>query len=311
MANTFFLAPTANYVTKTLSGGIDDSVTTITLNNTTNLQAPGYIVINRTNSSGVATPDNREVVSYTGISGSDLTGCTRAADGSTARTHTDGSLVETVPTIGMWNSLSTIVATAMTSDGYLKAINSPVSVARMQITQEAVVSIASIAQLHVPLMYATNATITSTANIGKIALNSIASAASGEFQVLNQSGHIDIRPGASKLVKIAILEQDDTTDNYRNSAVILTGWGYGVVSGTPSFVEDTVTFGITYATIPIVVCSAAGAGTTLGSETAYAEVFSNTYSQSTTSFIVHLQRYSGNMANGQNVRYNWTAIGSL
>jgi len=132
MANTFYTAPTANYVSKTLNGAIDDTQTTITLNNATNLQAPGYVVIDRTTASGTATPDNREVVSYTGISGSDLTGCTRGADGSTARAHSDAAVVETMPTVGMWNSLTTIVATAMTGDGYLKAINSPVSIARVE-----------------------------------------------------------------------------------------------------------------------------------------------------------------------------------
>src|SRR3990167_3111834 len=107
MAN-YFMAPATNFLTKTLSGSINDSVGTITLNSTTNMLAPGYIVINRTNSSGTATPDDREVVYYTGISGSDLTGCQRGADGSTARTHADGSLVETTMTAGAWNSLTTI-----------------------------------------------------------------------------------------------------------------------------------------------------------------------------------------------------------
>lgn len=132
MANTFYTAPTANYVSKTLNGAISDVQTTITLNNATSLQAPGYVVIDRTNAAGTATEGSREVVSYTGIAGSDLTGCTRGADGSTGRAHSDGAIVETMPTVGMWNSLTTIVATAMTSDGYLKAINSPVSIAQLE-----------------------------------------------------------------------------------------------------------------------------------------------------------------------------------
>lgn len=131
MANTIFLAPTANYIQKNLSGSIDDTVDTITLNNTTNMTAPGYVVINRKNSAGTATPNDREVVSYTAISGSDLTGCTRGADGSTAREHGDNSIVEAILTIGMWNNLATIVSTGFTSDGYLKAIASPVSIADM------------------------------------------------------------------------------------------------------------------------------------------------------------------------------------
>ena len=147
---TAYLAPTANFVQKTLSGAISDAVTTITLSNTTNLQTPGYAIIDRENSAGTATPNSREFITYTGISGSDLTGVTRAADGSTARTHSDGALVEFVPTIGMWNSLTTIVRTGFTEDGYLRAINSPVSIAIGRFTQFDVPSIASIARGEIP-----------------------------------------------------------------------------------------------------------------------------------------------------------------
>src|SRR3990167_10721248 len=101
---TLFLAPTANYFSTTLNGAINASAQTITLNSTTNLQAPGYLVIDREDGSGAATPNAREVISFTGISGNDITGVTRPADGSTARAHNDGALVEAVPTIGMWNS---------------------------------------------------------------------------------------------------------------------------------------------------------------------------------------------------------------
>lgn len=171
------MAPSVNYLTKTLSGSLTDSATTITLNNTTNMLAPGYIVINRTNSSGTATPDSREVVYYTGISGSDLTGCTRGADGSN-RAHADSSLVETTLTAGAWNSLTTIVSTGIDNNGYLRAIASPVSIARMQIVQEAVTSIASIARAEIGTLVTgtfnpASMAITSIASIARIATNSI------------------------------------------------------------------------------------------------------------------------------------------
>lgn len=152
MANTFFQAPNQNYLSKTLSGGISDSVNTITLNNTTGLPTPGYVVIDRQNTAGTSTPDAREVIYYTGISGSDLTGCVRAADNSTARTHNDGAVVETMLTVGMWNSLSTIVAMGLTGDGYLRAVASPVSIARGEFTQIVTPSIASIARGELSLL---------------------------------------------------------------------------------------------------------------------------------------------------------------
>ena len=92
------------------------------------MQAPGYLVINREDGSGLATPNAREVIFFTGISGSDLTGVTRAADNSTARSHSDGALVESMMTVGVWNSLVTVVDRAIDDNGYLRAIASPVSI---------------------------------------------------------------------------------------------------------------------------------------------------------------------------------------
>lgn len=146
---TLYVAPTANFVQTTLNGNITDSQSTITLNSVSNMQAPGYIVIDRVDANNNATPSAREIISYTGISGNDLTGCTRGADNSTARSHSSGAVIETTPTVGLVNSLATILATAVTSDGYLRAINSPVSITIGQFTRIAVTSIASIAQLQV------------------------------------------------------------------------------------------------------------------------------------------------------------------
>ena len=103
MSAGLFKAPTANYWSSSLNGSINDSVDTFTLNSTTNLQSPGYLIIDRENNSGTATPNSREVVKFTGISGSDVTGVTRAADNSTARSHADGALVEAMYTVGMHN----------------------------------------------------------------------------------------------------------------------------------------------------------------------------------------------------------------
>lgn len=135
MANTIFLAPSVNFLEKTLNGTINDTTDTVTLNNTTSVKVPGYAVINRVNSAGTATPNAREVISFTGISGSDLTGVTRGADGSTARTHNDGAIVEFTPTTGLWNSLATIVSAGFTGDGYLKPIASPASIGRLEANQ--------------------------------------------------------------------------------------------------------------------------------------------------------------------------------
>jgi len=102
-------APTSNFWSTSLNGAINDSVTTITLNSTVGLQAPGRLVINRQDSTGKNTPSAREVISFTGISGSDLTGVTRGADNSTARSHADGSLVESAMVVGNWDALYKVI----------------------------------------------------------------------------------------------------------------------------------------------------------------------------------------------------------
>lgn len=144
-----YLAPTASFVQKTLSGAITNSQTTITLNNTTNLQAPGTLVIDRVDSAGNQTASAREIVSYTGIAGNDITGVTRAFDGSTAYAHADGAICETTLTAQGFASLVTTIATFADTNGYIRAIASPVSIGRAELTQLAVSSVASIFELRV------------------------------------------------------------------------------------------------------------------------------------------------------------------
>lgn len=130
---TLFRAPGVNFLSTTLNGAISDSAITITLNSTTNLRAPGYLVIDREDGSGNATPNAREVVYFTGISGNDITGVTRGADGSTARSHSDGALVEATMTVGLYNSLVSIVDMTTDSNGLLRAVVSPVTISILNV----------------------------------------------------------------------------------------------------------------------------------------------------------------------------------
>jgi hypothetical protein len=61
-----------------LNGAIDAAVTTITLTDTTGFPTSGAVVI------------DTEVIAYTGISGENLTGCTRGFDGTIAAIHANG-----------------------------------------------------------------------------------------------------------------------------------------------------------------------------------------------------------------------------
>lgn len=71
-----------NGVQTTLAASILATDTTIQLTSTTGFPTTGYVTI-----------DNSEVVAYTGISGPNLTGCSRGADGTTAAPHSLGVTV--------------------------------------------------------------------------------------------------------------------------------------------------------------------------------------------------------------------------
>ena len=102
---TLYYPTTKNFVQKTLEAQLDSGTTaSMTLNNVTGIQnKPGVCLLNRVNSSGTEQPAaDREFVSFTGVSGSTLTGLTRNADGgSSDQDHAVGTVVEFVPDI-LW-----------------------------------------------------------------------------------------------------------------------------------------------------------------------------------------------------------------
>jgi hypothetical protein len=71
-----------NGLQTTLASPATDTDTTLTLASTSSFPTTGMVTI-----------DNNEVVAYTGISGAQLTGCTRGADGTTALPHNTGVTV--------------------------------------------------------------------------------------------------------------------------------------------------------------------------------------------------------------------------
>ena len=74
-------AGTSVEISSTTNGAVDISQTTITAVSTSGFSATGTICI-----------DN-EAISYTGVTGTDFTGCTRGANNSTAATHLTAATV--------------------------------------------------------------------------------------------------------------------------------------------------------------------------------------------------------------------------
>lgn len=112
----------SNGFNTSLNGSITDSAITITLSTTTGLQEPGVLVIDRVDSSGNKTPSLREYITYTGISGNDLTGVTRGVSSSTAQSHNSGAKVEEVFSVKHWMDLYDFLLVAHSTDGTLGSI---------------------------------------------------------------------------------------------------------------------------------------------------------------------------------------------
>ncbi len=130
------------------------------------------------------------------------------------------------------------------------------------------------------------------------------------------NGHIVLSPETDKFVKIAVLRQDDTTNDYKNNSVILTGWGYIRGTGAVNSRAETVTFGITFDATPVVLQSTlyklqTGAPTDIGD---FVDQDSRTTSQCgdvTTSSFEQLIAFGYTADTSQYHGYSWIAIGEL
>lgn len=124
------LVPSINGFSTTLDGDITAGDTNITLTSVTGLNSSGGILgIDRVNSSGVATPSQREYWSFTGITTKTCTGVTRGLAGSTAQAHTSGAIVEALFTVTHFSELIEFLEVSHAADGTIKSgatLTSPV-----------------------------------------------------------------------------------------------------------------------------------------------------------------------------------------
>lgn len=90
-------SPSSENVSSTLSSGISDVATTITIGDASNFTYPGYYVIDRVDASGTVKDSSLwEYIKVTNISGNDLT-ATRGVN-STNQAHSSGAVIEAVVT---------------------------------------------------------------------------------------------------------------------------------------------------------------------------------------------------------------------
>lgn len=116
MAQALLSVPSKNFIQKTLNAQLLAGATSsFTLNNVTSIQnLPGIAIVDRINTNNAETPEKREVIRYTGVSGNTLTGLTRNVDGSGSdQDHAVGAIVEFVPDVtwaqSMYDGLSQVV----------------------------------------------------------------------------------------------------------------------------------------------------------------------------------------------------------
>lgn len=111
---------TSNAINTTLNGNVLTTDTAITLTSVTGLSSSGgVLVIDRQDINGNNTPLLREYIAFTGISGSQVTGCLRGLGGSTAQNHSSTAKVEEVFSVTHWNDLITALLNVFTSAGAL------------------------------------------------------------------------------------------------------------------------------------------------------------------------------------------------
>ena len=142
--------------------------------------------------------------------------------------------------------------------------------------------------------------------------------AANKIESVDGASHIQLSAGTNKLVKTTVLRQDNTANTYQvGNSVTLTGWGV-FATGAAANKSETVTFGVTFAQAPIVICTYGGDDT--GGATTYGAggnedkgpVCMKAHSVTTTTFVA--QAHTADATNwdaNATVFYQWVAIGEI
>lgn len=158
-------APSQENVSTTLSSGITDVATTMTVADASKFQSPCYLVIDRVDSAGTLKATSLwEYVKVTNIAGNDLT-ITRSQGGSTGQAHSSGAVVEAVVTAAQFEDYFDALDPEHTASG--GHVIGTATVNYVETHRLAVTSVASIAQMNIPFIEANSGAITSIASIAR------------------------------------------------------------------------------------------------------------------------------------------------
>lgn len=247
------------------SGGVSDAVvTTIPLAATTNLSSTTAVelVIDRVDSAGVKTPNKEETIVGV-VSGSNIINCLRGVEG-TAQAHDAGAVVEVLVTADGYNSIISHLLVGHNQDGShgasaIVASNlaaSSVTAGRISASAVTAGTIAASAVNEGNLAFSV-VTASSTTTFTNKTVGDTLSMTTGN--ITSTACDIVLTPGTSKLVKIASLRQDNTTNTYKNNSVFHSGWGFCLGDGsTPATQVKNVTFGVVFAESPTIAVTTLG-----------------------------------------------------
>jgi hypothetical protein len=129
MANLYNV-PLENSIQLTLQNALltgETSTITFTSTVAAKLQASatmkGILVIDRVDANGTETPTKTEYISFTGVSGSTVTGLTRGVASSSDQDHSAGAIVELVPDITWAQAINDVFTTQHNADGTHKTLS--------------------------------------------------------------------------------------------------------------------------------------------------------------------------------------------
>jgi hypothetical protein len=228
---------TEENVSSTLSAGITDVATTITIADASKLVAPCYLVIDRVDSSGTLKSTSLwEYIKVTNIAGNDLT-VTRAQNGSTAQSHSSGSVIEAVVTSAHFEDWYNVLNPEHdVSGGHV--ITGTMTVAGMNLASVATIAVASIGTLNANTFTPTSLTMST------LVVTSIASIARGEFKAINASSVASIALPRSSVsnqhISLPVLGYVSTTSDVNTNSSSYTDITGAVVTISPTVASNLI-----------------------------------------------------------------------
>lgn len=217
--------------------GVTTSIT-FTASVTSKLQAssdiPGILVIDRVDANGNETPTKTEYISFTGVSGSTVTGLTRGLANTTNQDHAAGAIVEFVPDVIWADGINDTFTVGHNADGSHK----PLSVASSTFAN-AVLTDAAIYGAYVPTVTKLNALASTGFNLAASDIHSTTLTAPTTLSLVNpRVGSFILRIG------------QDGTGGRTVTWFSTIKWADGVVPTLTSTASKTDVFGF--------LCTASG-----------------------------------------------------